>query len=407
MGYYDKHMKGLDTITLAPATLCSGCTACAAICPVSAIRMEADSEGFLYPAIDGSTCITCSACERVCPVLHRPAPRAPLAVYAAICNDDNIRQQSSSGGLFTLLARRVLAGGGCVVGAGWSDDLRVVHKAARSEAELAELRGSKYVQSELGDMFKQVEEQLSLGGKVLFSGTPCQIAGLKAFLAESPKACGACKGQLLCVDLICHAAPSPGVFARYKREMEARFGAKARRISFRDKHFGWKRYALSFTFENGAEYRAPQDQDPYMQGFAKDLFNRPSCSACSFRELRSGADITLADYWQVHTTVPAFDDDRGTSLLLAVTPSGSEATHALQAQGGGQGAQWAETTFADIRDKNPVVYRSLRQHRNRKAFFRRLDKGPVAALIERLLRPSLSRRWRLFWRRMTNVAVVP
>jgi len=202
------------------------------------------------------------------------------------------------------------------------------------------------------------------------------------------------------VDLICHAVPSPKVFALYKHELEARHGAPAESVSFRNKSCGWKRYSLSLVFKNGKEYRSPQDKDVYLQGFVKDLFNRPACSECAFRDLRSGADITLADYWQVHTKFPELDDDKGTSLVLVSTPLGSETVRRLQSKAGGPVTQWLESDFADVRQHNPSVRQSPRMHIQRDAFFKKLEKGSVSTLLKRILRPSFSRRCRSFLKRM-------
>jgi coenzyme F420-reducing hydrogenase beta subunit len=393
-------MKGPATITLAPESLCSGCSACFAACPVSAIRMRADREGFPYPAIDPSACIACHACERVCPVLHRPTPQAPLSVWAAVNPDEPARAASSSGGAFTLLARRALREGAVVYGAGWSPDFRVVHRAASDEDGLAALRGSKYVQSDLGETFREILGLLAQGRDVLFSGTPCQVAGLRALASQAPRLGGGAAGRLTCVDLICHAVPSPLAFAAYTRELEARFGAPVSGVSFRDKSCGWKRFSMAVTFASGAVYRAPLDQDPFLLGFLKELINRPSCGQCSFRELRSGADLTLADYWQVHTTFSDLDDDRGVSLVLANTARGQQLLEEAQAATGPAPSAWRRSDYADVLRTNSAVCHSPRAHKRRAAFFARLRPDePVTPLLARLLRPSLSRRWRALWKR--------
>ncbi len=364
--------------------------------------MVPDSEGFHYPSVDDATCIKCGLCVKICPVIHRPEPRAPLAVYAAVHHDGSLRLRSSSGGLFSVLARHVLSEGGIVYGAGWSSDFRVVHKSAETEEELADLRGSKYAQSDLGDIVKQVNAQLGKGRKVLFSGTPCQIAGLRAYVLLVRRNNCTPLDNLMCVDVICHAVPSPKVFALYKHELEARQGAPAASVSFRNKRCGWKRYALALVFKNGKEYLSPQDTDPYLRGFVKDLFNRPSCSECAFRDLRSGADITLADYWQVQKRFPEMDDDQGTSLVLAVTSLGLETVRALQGREGGQETTWRESDYADVREHNPAVCQSPCMHKNRGAFFKRLESGSVVTVMKRLLRPSFSRRCRAFLKRVKS-----
>jgi hypothetical protein len=194
------------------------------------------------------------------------------------------------------------------------------------------------------------------------------------------------------------------VFALYKHELEARQGAAAESVAFRNKRCGWKKYSLCLVFKNGKEYRSPQDTDPYLRGFVKDLFNRPSCSECAFRDLRSGADITLADYWQVQKRFPEMDDDKGTSLVLAVTSLGLETVRALQGREGVQETSWRESDYADVREHNPAVCQSPCMHKNRSAFFKKVESGSVATLMKRLLRPSFSRRCRAFLKRLKNKA---
>lgn len=344
--------------------------------------MVADNEGFLQPVVDAAVCIQCGLCEKVCPVLHPSEPRDPLAVYAAKAKDDALRMQSSSGGLFSLLAREVFKLGGIVYGAGWSVDLRVVHHAAENETELSDLRGSKYVQSDMGECYQQAKAHLDKGRTVLFSGTPCQIAGLRSFLQKN-------YSNLLCVDLICHAVPSPLVFARYKQDMEECYRSKITRISFRRKDCGWKRYSMAFTFANAMEYHQPLDQDPFLRGFLKDLYSRSSCHQCPVRELRSGADITLADYWNVHQRFPELDDDKGVSLVLVNTIVGEQTLSRLLPQ-----IVVQKSDYADVRRWNPAVFRSASSKAKRAVFFRKLAKCQVSRQIEDVLKPTIYRRVR-------------
>ena len=307
---------------LADRLLCSGCTACYSICHSQAISMIKDIEGFQYPSINKFKCINCGLCEKVCPCINRDLPREPLAVYAAQARDDKLRLKSSSGGIFSLIARQVISHGGIVFGAGFDySNWTVKHIAAENECELNELRGSKYVQSNLGDTFKIIKNELLKEREVLFVGTPCQVAGIRHYLSINN-----CRQyhKLLLVDLVCHAVPSPLAWKRY---LETRIknngqGSGIKKIFFRQKIFGWKRYSLQLIFNNGNEYLADVNADTFLLGFLSELYNRPSCHNCSLRELRSGSDITIADYWNVSTRFPEFDDDLGTSLVLVNSKKG-------------------------------------------------------------------------------------
>ena len=193
---------------------CCGCNACVQHCPKSCVTMQEDEEGFLYPIVDQEACIDCGLCEKVCPVLNQGEERKPLQVYAANNPNEEIRMQSSSGGVFTLLAETIIQEGGVVFGARFNDDWEVIHDYTETKEELAAFRGSKYVQSRIGDSYCQAEQFLKKGRKVLFTGTPCQIAGLNLFLRKE-------YGNLLTVDFICHGVPSPGVWKSYLEELIA------------------------------------------------------------------------------------------------------------------------------------------------------------------------------------------
>ena len=379
-------------MNLAAHNLCSGCAACYAVCPRKAISMQPDEEGFLYPHIDESLCVHCGLCERVCPSLHQDPSREPQTVYAAKANDDALRLESSSGGIFSLLARRVLSQDGLVFGAACELPLgRVCHIAVFDETGLASLRGSKYVQSDVRETYHEAREALDKGKMVLFSGTPCQIAALRHYLGKDYE-------KLICVDLVCHAAPSP---LAWKKFLEKRAAASApgrdsaraegpelRRIAFRRKNCGWKRYSLSLRFANDKEYRADLYTDPFLRGFLAELYNRPSCHQCKAREGRSGADITLADYWNVHRLFPEMDDDKGASLVLVHTEKGRQLWASVASE-----LMFCESTLADAVRNNSSIVTSTKPNVRRAQFFRLLAKGrDFDWIVTRLLRRPLWRR---------------
>ena len=312
-------------VALPEKGVCTGCTACQAICPKEAIRMAPDGEGFSYPQIDEAKCVGCGKCLKVCHAINPAECRIPLAVYAVKARDAELRLASSSGGVFSMLANDVLAKHGVVWGAAFNHtDWHVYHLCVDSVDALAELRGSKYVQSDMEDSIRQVAKSLSAGGKIMFTGTPCQIAGLRRYLTLA----GVDTANLLLVDIVCHAVPSPVVWKKYlnKRIHFAYNGAgeprDIRAVNARRKDFGWKQYSMALSFANGTEYVKVFREDTFMRGFLAELFNRPSCHRCPAKELKSSSDITIADYWGVDTRFPGFDDDKGVSLVLVNTAKG-------------------------------------------------------------------------------------
>lgn len=373
-------------ISLATYTDCTGCSACYAACVKGAISMAPDAEGFLHPIIDSSKCVNCGLCAKSCPVLVRPAPRKPLSVFAAKANDDDLRLRSSSGGVFSLLARAVIAEGGIVFGAGFNhNDWRIIHKSAENEGELEDLRGSKYVQSDMGETYKRVRAELTKNRKVLFSGTPCQVSGLKLFLGKE-------YDNLLLVDVICHAAPSPLAWQKYLKKRLSAVNESSlssiKRISFRRKNCGWKKYSLSLRFVNDNEYIKDLTQDTFLRGFLSELYNRPSCHNCRCRELKSGSDLTIADYWRVHETMPEMDDDKGVSLILITTKQGESYWKSIESN--------LKINISDYEDAvrvNPALVKSPMVHKDRMRFFQKLYRdGGFDAIINKLLALSLWRR---------------
>lgn len=346
-------------------------------CPAQCIRMEEDAEGFAYPVVDADACIGCGACEKVCPMLRPAETRPPRRTLAARCPDERMRLRSSSGGIFPLLAGKILDEGGAVFGAAFTSEWEVVHRTAERPEELDALCGSKYVQSAVADTYRQAEKLLRAGRRVLFTGTPCQIAGLHGYLG---------RGQypgLLTAECLCHGAPSPGVWRRYVREAEKE--GRIEEIRFRDKSTGWRNYSVVFSTASG-ERRMPHRECLYMRGFLRDLYLRPSCYECRFKCGKSGSDLTLGDLWGVERALPFPDDDKGVSLVLVNTPAGAEAFDALP-------AQTAEVDLAAAARSNGGFSERIPVPAQRAAFFRRLDTaGRISELIRRHLKPSLPQR---------------
>ena len=342
---------------------CCGCSACFAACPKKAIAMLPDAEGFLQPKIDTNVCVGCGKCTEVCPVLHSGEPCKPVAVYAAKAKDDELRKISSSGGVFSLLARDVLEKGGVVFGAAFEKGThRVIHKAARNEGELDELRGSKYVQSDMGRTFCEVRDCLQEGKEVLFSGCPCQVAGLRTFLGKD-------FSNLLCVDVICHGVPSPLAWLAYLHDRENKEHAILSAIYSR-RNCSWRAYGFQFGFNGGhGEYfKQSQPTDFYLSGFVSDLFNRNSCNCCQFRSFKSRSDATIGDYWGIEYVHPQFSDDVGVSAVVLNTTKGVKA---FESVGEKLHLQCSKLEF--LAKNNKAVFSSHKRHPKRDMFFKALS----------------------------------
>lgn len=355
---------------------CCGCGACAQRCPVQCIRMEADCEGFLYPQADQAVCVECGLCEKVCPVLNQPEPVKPQAVYAAKNPDEAIREASSSGGVFTALSEAVLARGGVVFGARFDAHWEVMHDWTETSEGLAAFRGSKYVQSRMGENFKACERFLKQGREVLFSGTPCQIAGLKRFLRRE-------YDKLLTVDVVCHGVPSPLVWSEYLKEICAgkpdRSFERITDISFRNKAQGWKRYGFQVLAadpvggENEVLFATRSGRNSFMRGFLCDLYLRPSCHACPARSGKSGSDLTIGDFWGIGNYRPDYDDDRGTSAVLANTRKGAASLEPLPLDKIGM-------PYESVVAANPCAERSVPATRYRRMFWSEFPRTGIKAI---------------------------
>lgn len=298
---------------------CTGCSVCTNVCSKGSIHMKADSEGFLYPVIDMLTCINCGTCVIYCPVINPPVNTASLKepkAYAAWSLDKEIRFNSTSGGIFSVLANTIIMQGGYVAGAIYDENHLVHHYISNCKDDIIKLRQSKYVQSTAGKIYASVKKMLDDGKPVMFVGSPCQVSGLISFLDKEYE-------NLLTCDFICRGANSPKAYLKYILSLEKKFGSKVVRVWFKNKINGWNRFCTKIEFENGQEYYADRYTDPYMKGYLKyNLFMRPSCSQCHFKGLPRYSDITLADYWGVNLRDENVDIEQGTSLVIINTKNG-------------------------------------------------------------------------------------
>lgn len=402
---------------------CCGCNACVQKCPRQCISMHMDDEGFYYPEVDSVSCIDCDLCEKVCPVINQELPRIPQKCIAAKGKRNDIVMKSSSAGIFYLLAERTINNGGVVFGARFNDSWDVVNSWTESIDGTTPFMGSKYVQSNIGNSYKQAEQFLKEGREVLFTGTPCQVSGLRHFLCKE-------YANLICIDVICHGTPSPGVWREYLKYLISPKGRKntvsspiysplsegdalvVKGISFRDKRLGWKKYSfvllssqsMSRSEENtvSSSYKTTVQQkhyfNLYMKAFLNNLTLRYSCFACPARGGRSGSDVLLGDYWGISRYYPDFYDKNGVSMALAYSEKGLKLLDSLDIEKinlkydetkGNSNIEYdekmpteRETFFSDFRKDRMMAV---------KAYYKKRGKHPLLVYSQTLFRKMLLR----------------
>lgn len=365
---------------------CCGCSACSEICAKEAISMWPDQYGFPYPVVDSSKCVNCVMCIKVCPILNnKERPRVPLISYAFMHKDKEIRRKSSTAGAFVALAEKILSLNGVVFGCAFDTDWSVKHIYVDNLRDLRKLVGSKYLQSRVEDSFKDCRRFLQSGRYVLFSGTPCQIAGLRNYLRKE-------YDTLLCVDLICHGVPSPGIWQLYlrhritKKSRELGKDLYVKDVNFRDKSKGWSSYSLSLSLSlsdnQGNVCTEPPlnwREDLYMRSFLHHLNMRPSCFHCRFKNLKSGSDITIGDYWGFTELYPDVKDDKiGINAFMVNTEKGKCFLDGIEFDG-------FESSYENIVKGNPALVRSHWPHINQKKFLRGFESRDFKDLVSECL----------------------
>lgn len=373
---------------------CCGCSACVQKCPKHCISLHEDDEGFAYPVVDQNSCVNCGLCEKVCPMLNQEDKIEPKRVLAAKNTCDEERMNSSSGGVFLLLAKEVIKQGGVVFGAVYDGNWEVHHVCATKVEDVYPMMGSKYVQSRIENAYNEAETFLKQGKKVMFVGSPCQIAGLRTFLRYKEY------DSLLAVDFVCHGVPSPGVWRRYIAETFSgeKLNVRCRRqaaagkntvllsslnekspiggIKFRDKtEAGWKKYR--FVVREKSASKADQNSvllsdihymNVYMKGFLNNIYLRPSCYACKCKNGVNHSDLTIADFWGINTINPSFDDDKGCSLVLVNSERGNVIFESLKLE------TW-DSDLETARQFNPGFGEMIPDNPLRIRFYRMLDRG--------------------------------
>lgn len=347
---------------------CTGCGACANVCPVGAIEMRQNDEGFLYPHINQTKCINCGLCARTCPVNNPKYTNNKMPVCFAAMAENPVREKSSSGGVFGVLAEYVLKHGGIVCGVAWNTEKKIVEHIIISQSEdLPKLQSSKYVQSDTKCVYKEIKNALGAGKIVLFSGTPCQNAAVRAVCGEND--------NLYCVDIICHGTPSPKVFHKYLDELN--LDGDFIKTDFRDKVNGWKSELTITTITTDKSYSSIATKDDFMLAFLKNLCLRKSCGRCPFNKLPRQGDITIGDFWGINTK---YDDKRGTSVVLVNTEHGekllSKIKHSLKLL--------KHADLSSALPGNPCIFESTSENPLRKKFFENLDKKSLHENVKEL-----------------------
>lgn len=362
-------------IEIKDKSLCSGCHACFNVCPKECIEMKSDNEGFWYPEVDKNKCVDCHLCEKACPIINLKESNNNPKAYACYNKDENIRMDSSSGGLFTLLASKTINNGGVVYGAMFNEQFEVIHGKVSTNDELKLFRGAKYTQSKLGDTYKNVKQDLDKGTEVYFSGTPCQIDGLLTYLNKK-------YDNLICQDIICHGVPSPKVWKEYLKT----FKGNINKVKFRNKEDGWTGYKVEIE-SNEQSYMNHHSNDIYMKAFLSNICLRPSCYNCHSKSLHRNSDITLADFWGINNIDSSMNDNKGTSLVFIDSKKGQELYDSLE-----ENIVFREVDINEAVKYNPSAYQSVALTDKRKQFFNNYNGENLNEVVKELTKVSLLKK---------------
>lgn len=339
---------------------CTGCGACYNICPMEAISIKEDKYGFYKPVIDEKKCTNCGLCKKTCPLDNYDSKNNPPKTFALINKDENTRLKSASGGAFSAFAKYVLEQNGVVYGVIWDKNIVAVHSRATTTQDVEKMYSSKYVQSNTCDTFKQAKKDLEDGKQVLFSGTPCQIAGFKSYLRKT-------YDNLITVDLICHGTPSPQILEKYKQEfLKENNEEKIVNINFRSKKRGWGSFYTLIINTDNKEYCIDGSKSSYLKAFGNLSLNK-SCTDCQFNKIPRIADITIGDFWGVDDYDKTLNDEKGLSIILVNNEKGQEFLKLAN-----NNIKIKEVPFDVVTPKNPNIYSSSKAHKNRTKFLEEL-----------------------------------
>lgn len=357
---------------LASKLECTGCTACMVACPQKCISMVEQEDGFLYPEIDLEKCIKCQKCMRVCPVLSiRSSILHKTSAFAAYSTDNDLRKDSSSGGIFSEIAIEVINKGGVVFGAAYTQDFEIKHICIDNIEELYRLRGAKYAQSVMGKTYFEIKGHLEKNKLVLFVGTPCQVVGLKSFLSKDYP-------QLICIDFVCHGVPSPSVwkaYVKYRSDVDNN-GIMPTSINLRSKETGWSHYKYSNVFNyQQKSWSCLNEDNIFMNLFIGDYINRLSCSHCKAKGYDRVSDITLGDFWGIWDVDPCMDDNKGTSVVLLHSKKGEELFSSIKNR-----IVYKAVNLSDASYMNKSLLNSAAEKSERMNYINKANKGEFADL---------------------------
>lgn len=370
-----------NNVSVVSKEKCCGCHACFNICPQNAIKMISDSEGFLYPYILNDICINCGKCLMCCPGVRTLNLNNLDIAHACFAKDDREHMSSSSGGFFAVIAKKIIQDGGFVCGAAFDETVTVNHILTNKIKELEKIKKTKYVQSRIGNVYTMVEQKLNNNKTVLFSGTPCQVAGLKLYLGKDYE-------NLICIDLICHGVPSPKVFSRYLSEKGGEH--KVISMSFRNKNSKNRTRTLNYVLDTGEVVTETYDESPYIKGFIQNLYIRPSCFHCRYKGIKRCSDITIGDFLGINEFYPGFSNSKGTSAVILHTKKGVQMFNNVKDR-----LNYIDSLSSEIAAWNSCLCKSIEINPKRKQFFEIWQYKTITDSIN-LLQKNVKKKKRLF-----------
>ncbi len=366
-------------IEIKEKSTCCGCSGCANACSKKCIEMTADEEGFSYPKVNKNECINCGLCEKVCPIIN-VLPDEPKEQwgYVVQSKDEKVLAESTSGGAFTAIAEYVIENGGIVFGAAFDEELNVIHTAVDNKNDLCKFRNSKYVQSDMGSCFRQAKKHLDEGRLVCFSGTPCQVEGLYHFLGKEYE-------NLILVDVVCHAIPSPLVWKKYLEIQRKNLGDGITNIKFRDKApYGYKYSMMSVYKHENQIYKNGVETDPMLRAFFSDICDRPSCYKCKFKKRYRVSDFTIWDCFEVDKFSKTLDNDKGVTRILIQNPKAYMLFSKIK-----RNLIFSEVSTNKLTENVYEMFNSVEENKKREIFFECLNNLSIENPFSKFFRPSI------------------